>query len=926
MERMELLKILMYALTNKLKENTGLVFGAAFAVLLAMATSAEASKDATGYSNFESGQVRPLAMSPNGKWLFATNTPAARLEVFAVTPFGLEYHSSVSTGLEPVAVAARNNREVWVVNHLSDSVSIIRLNGLKWGVENTLLVGDEPRDIVFASADGVFKKAYISTAHRGQNVPYDPQIAEPGIGRADVWVFNAATARKSPALGGKPLKIINLFTDVPRALAVSNDGTKVYAAGFLTGNQTTVIPEEVVTNTLGLPGPVTNFEGIFQPPTSLIVKYDGSNWVDELGRQWDEHVYFSLPDKDVFVIDTSTDTPLIDASLPSYSGVGTVLYNMAVHPKTGKVFVSNTNARNHERFEGSGDFAGHTLRGHVSESRISILNPDASVTHRHLNKHIDRSKCCESIPNDTNAKSMAIPTGMTFSHDGKKLYVAALGSSKIGVYRTKKLISDRFKPSTKNQISLSGGGPTGLVLDRAGKRLYVLTRFNNSIAIVDPIHKTELESIPLFNPEPIHVVDGRRFLYDASLTSSFGDTACASCHIFGDNDALAWDLGAPDSSEIINQGPFKLHPELVGSDVSVNFRPLKGPMTTQSLRGMANHGPMHWRGDRTGGNDEPSIQPNSGTFNERTAFEQFNEAFVGLNGRDSVLSAHEMEMFTDFVLDIVYPPNPIRNLDNSLTDQQQAGKDFYFDRISDQLFSCNGCHVLDPNGNAEFDVAHPGFFGTDGSYGFEFEPQLMKIPHFRNMYQKVGMFGMAPISKLLTDNSDGTNTHQGEQVRGFGFQHDGAVDTLERFISSTLFRFVEPNPPFVPGNPGGFSDDPEIGMVERREVESFLLAFPSNLAPVVGQQVTLTRKNVSSSKVRAELLMSRANAGECDLLVFSSSNKSFSYVGNSKFVRTKSGRVVSMSDLLRKVWNKNKIFTFTCVVPGTGYQMLSDAF
>ena len=30
---------------------------------------------------------------------------------------------------------------------------------------------------------------------------------------------------------------------------------------------------------------------------------------------------------------------------------------------------------------------------------------------------------------------------------------------------------------------------------------------------------------------------------------------------------------------------------------------MKGPMTTQSLRGMANHGPMHWRGDRTGGND-----------------------------------------------------------------------------------------------------------------------------------------------------------------------------------------------------------------------------------------------------------------------------------------------------------------------------------
>ena len=51
---------------------------------------------------------------------------------------------------------------------------------------------------------------------------------------------------------------------------------------------------------------------------------------------------------------------------------------------------------------------------------------------------------------------------------------------------------------------------------------------------------------------------------------------------------------------------------------------MKGPMTTQSLRGMANHGPMHWRGDRTGGNDEPSAQPNGGTFDEDAAFKKFN--------------------------------------------------------------------------------------------------------------------------------------------------------------------------------------------------------------------------------------------------------------------------------------------------------------
>jgi len=47
----------------------------------------------------------------------------------------------------------------------------------------------------------------------------------------------------------------------------------------------------------------------------------------------------------------------------------------------------------------------------------------------------------------------------------------------------------------------------------------------------------------MHNPEPASIVKGRRFLYDASFTSSHGDSACASCHIFGDFDSLAWDLG-----------------------------------------------------------------------------------------------------------------------------------------------------------------------------------------------------------------------------------------------------------------------------------------------------------------------------------------------------------------------------------------------
>ena len=155
------------------------------AAIAAVTTGAQASEN---FVLFESGQVRPLALSPSGSKLFAVNTPDNRLEVFHVLPGRLVHTDSVPVGLEPVAVAARSEHEVWVVNHLSDSISIVDV-GSKSRVTRTLLVGDEPRDIVFAGPGR--NRAFVTVAHLGQNIPFDPQLTTPGVGRADVWVFNA---------------------------------------------------------------------------------------------------------------------------------------------------------------------------------------------------------------------------------------------------------------------------------------------------------------------------------------------------------------------------------------------------------------------------------------------------------------------------------------------------------------------------------------------------------------------------------------------------------------------------------------------------------------------------------------------------------------------------------------------------------------
>jgi DNA-binding beta-propeller fold protein YncE len=888
------------------------------------------------FTVFESGQVRPLALSPDGKRLFAVNTPDNRLEIFDVKNSGLKHRHSLSVGLEPVAVAARSDHEVWVVNHLSDSVSVVDLSQQnKPRVVRTLLVGDEPRDIVFGGPGR--GRAFITTAHRGQNVPFDPQLTTPGVGRADVWVFNASALGGS--LGGDPITIVTLFSDTPRALAVTPDGATVYAAAFHSGNRTTTVHQQLVPNggelAGGLPAPNTNFELIPQKETALIVQFDGAHWVDTLGRHWDEQVKFNLPDKDVFAIDATANPPAqVAGPTGFFTGVGTILFNMAVNPVSGKVYVANTEANNLNRFEGPGDFAGHSIQGHLHESRITVLDGGSALP-RHLNKHIDFDACCAPAPNPENEKSLAMPQEMAVTSDGATLYVAALGSDKIGVFSTAELENDTFVPSAADHIEVTGGGPTGLVLDEARGRMYVLTRFDNAISIVDLSAQAEIGHVAMFNPEPPSVVDGRRFLYDASLTSSHGDSSCASCHLFGDFDSLAWDLGNPDGVTEENPNVFLLP---IGPPFGPDpeFFPMKGPMSTQSLRGMANHGPMHWRGDRSGGYDVPpgtSAQPDTGAFDEESAFKQFQVGFTDLLGRSAPLSDEDMQQFTDFMLQVTYPPNPIRALDSSLTPEQQLGLDNFTIPSTDFIFTCRHCHVLEPDGNAELGVAAPGFFGTDGRQAGDGLTQSMKTPHLRNLYQKVGMFGMAEVPGPLSIFSDTTisfpvnHEHMGDQIRGFGFIHDGSVDTVFRFVSAPGFTGT-PFPGFEDDlNPEGFPFGP-AGDPIRRGVEAFLLAFDSNMAPVVGQQVTLTSTNAAVAGPRIDLLEARALVGDCDLVVKGRKNgKEVGYLltTTGEYVRDKQGASPLTDAQLRALATHPKQeLTFTCAPPGSGVRVGLD--
>jgi hypothetical protein len=557
-----------------------------------------------------------------------------------------------------------------------------------------------------------------------------------------------------------------------------------------------------------------------------------------------------------------------------------------------------------------------------------------------LNKHIDYSLLAGSPGFDPTAKthSLSMPTGMAVTADGKTLYVAAFGSSKIGVFDTASLGQDTFSPVTAsaNYIPVSGGGVSGVLLDEARGLLYAMTRFDDAVKVIDLSSNVELLQLPLPNPEPRSVVAGRPMLYDATRFSGNGEASCASCHIFGDKDDLAWDLGNPDNavtkspipinlsglfSILLATGSTGLPAPLNGSNNIADFHPMKGPMTTQTLRGLVNSGAMHWRGDRSTGPMGTSASDSNVSFNN------FVGAFQSLVGSPDEPSPDDMQTFANFALQVMPPPNPVRNLDNSLTGAQASGQAFYFgprpaDGINSlalnqitgqpQSFTCSQCHVFDP---------FNGLMGTSGNQSFEHLPQTAKIPHLRNIYDKIGMFGAPAVSFFSAPDSG----RMGDQIRGFGFTNDGSTDTVFRFLSATVF-----NPTADSGFP---QDDPDD---TRRDVEQYLLAFGTDLAPIVGQQVTLTGGNAGAVGPRIDLMIERAAVQfpskilnglvtECDLVANVVRNgriMGFLYdtVANNFIPDDESARL-SDASLRALAATPGQEVTYTAATPGSGARL-----
>jgi YVTN family beta-propeller protein len=717
-------------------------------IILAAAffSAAFAQVKESAYVNFEGAQTNPVRLSPDGTRLFAVNTPDARLSVFDISKSKPLLIAEIPVGIEPVSVNPRSSDEAWVVNQVSDSISVVSVS--RRIVTDTIYVKDEPADVVFAG-----KLAFVSVS-RGN----------------EVRVFHADTH--------KPVAAIPVLGENPRALAISPDGKKIYAAFALSGNGTTIIPTDVAPP----PPPPENPKLPPAPRQGIIV--------DAGDPKWSSFIRFTMPDNDVVEIDAES------LSVSRYfSRIGTINLGLAVQPATGDLYVANTDARNLVRFE-------TRVRGHIVDSRITrIAVEDGTVTPFDLNPTMDYT----ILPNpEAKAIALAQPAAVVFDPKGSFLYVAAFGTDRVARVSADGQVLARIEIGAVKGSAAdpkNKRGPRGLALNAKSQRLYVLNRISNTISVVDTSSDTVIAELPVgaFDPTPQVIRNGRGFLYDAKLSGN-GSAACAACHIDAEMDLLAWDLGNPagDMQTVVDPlfGKLQMHP-------------MKGPMTTQTLRGLNALEPFHWRGDRA-------------------TFLDFNPAFDNLLG-GSPLAGEDMEAYRDFINTIRFQPNPNQNLDRTLPasfagGDPIAGRNTFLNEQFVSGVTCNLCHTANP-GPGSARIIIPG--------GILQEPQDFKIPHLRNIYQKLNF-----------NNRPGDSS-----IGGFGLLHDGSDPTVEVFLSKPVF--------------GSFSTD----LVRKRNLSAFLQCFDTGMAPAVGYTRTITADNVDDTDGDWTLLENQAGAGNIDLVV-----------------------------------------------------------
>jgi len=646
----------------------------------------------SGHQLFTSPQTNPLLVVEGEPWLAVANTTSGTVSIHDLRHLeradaGLV--REIPTGLDPVSLAQRpGSREIWVANHISDSISVIDLDALDvvetiqdvdpdTGVTRT----DAPVGVAFASPT----RAFVTLDDANEVLVIDTDAA----GR------NAAiTAR------------LAIPAQAPRALTVA-DG-RLYVAAFESENQTefpTCAPDDPRLERNGGPGidPSDPFdqgcafatEVIESLNIDLAMDESGESQVGvdlELGTIFDFAavnpnlgaeviIDRDRPDRDLFVFDATTL-----ALEHVVEHVGTLLYGVAA--TSDRLWVTNTDARN--------DRDGlRNLENRMFDNRLSYMDCGGGVCGEPV--HVDL---------DANPAGVPIPTpyGVRASSDGSLLVVSVAGSDGRPGLPGDPATDIPGLAVLDGDGQLLGAVPTGAIpqgvalgeADGGPTTAYVLNTVDSTVSAVslaDPTRPEVLVTFPVgSDPTPPEVREGR-IAFASARASTSGTFSCESCHPNGNTDQILWSISTIEGPEDF--------PADAPCDPFEEVCP--EPRSTMPIRGLRDTLPLHWMGnladpfeDLPGQLDQPedagAPDCDLATDGEVGCTRHLVDASlsgvmcdpetcpVGPSGLPGALDDDERNAMAKFLVSVSFPPSPERRPDDVLSPMAQQGvSDFFTD-------------------------------------------------------------------------------------------------------------------------------------------------------------------------------------------------------------------------------------------------------
>ena len=375
--------------------------------------------------------------------------------------------ATITVGTSPRSLAITSNGEVWVTNKTSATITVIDASSLAVTRTIALPFASQPFGIV---ADPTGNAMYVALE---------------GLGR--ILKLDRAT--------GNILATLNVGGNV-RHLSVTGDGSRIYAARFITpplpGESTAAVQTTVAGQPVGGEVVVVNATAMSVLQT-IVLRHSDKPDFENQGR-----------------------------GIPNYLGA------VAISPDGRSAWVPSKqdNIKRGVRRDGLDLNFQNTVR--AISSRVDLVAGTEDYAHR-----IDHDNA-------------GVASAIAFDPLGVYLFVALETSRQVAVV-------DAHGGSEIFRINV-GRAPQGLALSPDGNRLFVNNFMDRTVSVYDlsELMTEGVANLPLLATKLSHsgeklspeVLQGKKLFYDAQDTrlARDGYISCSSCHNDGGHDGRTWDL------------------------------------------------------------------------------------------------------------------------------------------------------------------------------------------------------------------------------------------------------------------------------------------------------------------------------------------------------------------------------------------------